>query len=210
VNKYNKTYYEIYAALVLSKISFLPNEFNIDWIQDKPDIQVGNIGVEVTSDAPKKYRSKLSIVNNLFNHGYSSDEKTDILKTLDKKGILTKDFSDDKNIVQLPVYKDAVILVNAIENKEVKYQEYSKQFPNCALFIFSYVFMLDIDEYKITEALKDKKYSFCPIFILSNDILFIWDNNSLSKQEVGEYLRNFNRTTMNYNDKYFDRYGKRK
>lgn len=45
---FNKTYFEIYAALVLCEIGYIDAPFNVEWIKEKPDIQYEDIGLEVT------------------------------------------------------------------------------------------------------------------------------------------------------------------
>ncbi|MDR0949667.1 MAG: hypothetical protein LBM69_09155 [Lachnospiraceae bacterium] len=151
MSKYNTTYFEIYAALVLSKIGFLPIDFNIEWIQDKPDIQVGSIGVEVTSDAPKEHRSDLSIVNEIFGHDFSPEEKAEHLKKLDKRRMISDRFSEDMNSIEFKIYENSDILSEAIKGKDEKLYSY-KKFYNNALFIFSSVYMLDTNNTKVTTA----------------------------------------------------------
>ena len=37
---------EVYAALVLVKTSQISEPFSTDWLKDRPDIQIGKLGIE--------------------------------------------------------------------------------------------------------------------------------------------------------------------
>lgn len=48
------TYNEIFAALVLVESTELPALFSAEWLRDRPDLQVGNIGIEVTESIQER------------------------------------------------------------------------------------------------------------------------------------------------------------
>ena len=45
---------EAYAAFVLIKTAQICEPFSIDWLKDKPDLQIGKFGIEVTEAIDNK------------------------------------------------------------------------------------------------------------------------------------------------------------
>ena|GEM_PF-1862493 len=204
-NIYDNTYYEIYALLVLFKSGYIECPFCIDWIKDKPDIQVGNIGIEVTTDAPSEYRKLTSIWNKLS--GLDPKSKKEELTKLDKHGLQKDNIFPNEGYASLPTL-NITCLMAKIKDKERKFSSYDG-FPVVGLFVFSFVFMLDEDESSIVKMLQDNKFSFSPIFIFSNGILFKWENSVLTKNDYTKFLAEFKTQAQQIRKKYFDNRGKR-
>ncbi len=207
-NSFNKTYFEIYAALTLANIGYFSEPFNIDWIKDKPDIQVNNLGIEVVRDIP----SYLGELENLWNktQGLTKKQKEEKLKIIDKKEKSKEYFSDDKMSMSLPVH-DEKLIVQAIRKKEGKFNLYDQRFE-IGLFIFSDVFLLDqIDRDKLIKIFTTEKSSYSSIFTKYHNKLFEWTDEELREHNLtGAELAQIKIQSQALNKKYFNSSGIRK
>lgn len=204
---YNKTYFEIYAALVLSEIGLLDKKFNIEWIKDKPDIQVDDIGVEVTRDIPMEEAEQISYFNRLA--GKTIREKNEELSRIDKKQKSKLWSSKSKDILELDI-NDITILQDAIKKKDNIVNCYTNN-QNISLFIFSSVFMLDVyDRYELESHLNKVVHRFKTIYILGNEKLFLWNEKKLIQICLSHKLTYFKKKAHELNSRYFDIHGNRK
>lgn len=58
---------EAYAALVLIKTAQICEPFSADWLKDKPDLQIGSFGIEVTEVIDKKDGEQRQIDSEILN-----------------------------------------------------------------------------------------------------------------------------------------------
>lgn len=206
-HNFNKTYYEIYAALILCKINFLKEPFSIDWIVDSPDIQSGFTGIEVTNDMPTDTGSQTALWNDTY--GLSKDKKIEIIDKRDKKKKFSREFSEDKMSMDFPVHNEEILL-QAIHKKQEKYDSY-KKFDEMCLFVFSRVFMLDRKENdEIRNILNKVEFDFSTIFIMSFNKIFEWKEGNVNDYTLTNLeIKNIHENTVRINERYFDSKGNR-
>ncbi len=207
-SKFNKTYDEIYAAMILCAVDFLKEPFSVDWIVDKPDIQIEFSGIEVTRDMPEVIGAQTALWNATY--GLSKEDKEKLIDKRDKKGKFSGSFSADKMSMSFPIY-DEEILLQAIEGKNLKYKNY-KKFDKNALFIFSTVFSLDLAETNtIKHILGEIEFEFSTIFIKSYNEVFEWNSGKVKHYTLpNNELKTLHERAVQINEKYFDSIGNRK
>ena len=181
-NKYDKTYNEIYAWLTLAEIEFFNVPFSADFIKNKPDLQVDDIGIGVEATRfighDNKNAKAYSIVNKIGH--LPPHEKREALKIIDKNG-------EHKNyLVDEGVYTNLKILtpeeqrngvLKTINKKIIKCASY-KKFDLMGLFI-----SVDSSPYNFSswQECLPRNSCFNIIFIYKDGILYKWENNALIK-----------------------------
>jgi len=136
---------EAYAALILIKTKQICEPFSTDWLRDRPDLQIGNFGVEVTEAIDKKdgeqrqldskilqcetYENANKYINNLKNPEKYSNEIMRLLSS-DSFSVGSGGGYKDKKAIDL--------IVNAIQDKSSKFLKYPdyKIFLRKGLYIF--------------------------------------------------------------------------
>ena len=205
-NNYNKTYFEIYAVLTLLDIGYL-EEFNVDIISDRPDIQFKDIGIEVTRDIPRQEAQQIGIFNKVLEK--PKEEKKRILQKYDRNKISKLSEVNNYSVLELDCF-DHEILTKAILGKNKKSNQYTKT-EVLDLYVFTTTFMFDLETPEtITLLLSDIKSNFDNIFIKSNDILFQYSNGQTIKHILNhKQLAYYKRKANKINHKYFDKFGNR-
>lgn len=136
---------EAYAALVLVETAQICEPFSADWLKDRPDLQIGNFGIEVTSaigtkDAEQRqldstvldcetYKDAIEYISNLNQPKEYRSEPMQ-LSDSDRFSLMSGGGYDDK--------KPLALIVNAIEVKSEKFLKYPnhKMFSRRGLYIF--------------------------------------------------------------------------
>ena len=208
-NKYDKTYEEIYAWLTLAEIGFFDIPFSANFIDDKPDLQVGNVGVEVTQffvhddKNPKAY----DIVNKIGH--LPPREKREELKRIDKKELHKNYLVDEGVYEKLEILtseeqRDGVL--KAINAKIIKCASY-KKFDTMGVFV-----SVDSSPYNFSDwqSCLPKNSCFDVIFIHKDGSLYKWENNSLIIYRTLENMRDRVQKAHDLRLRYFDDNGKRK
>lgn len=204
-NNFNKTYFEVYAALALEAIGEI-EKFNIDLILDKPDIQINNIGFEVTRDLSQDEAEQLNYFNKVS--GKPKTEKKRILDYIDPNKRSRLREHNDLSVLELDCH-GAEIIIEAIKKKNAKIDNYSN-FKIINLYIFTSTFMFDLkmtDE--VTELLSKVNSGFDNIFIHSHDAVFKYDGLTTCKYDIEDKLVYLAKEAMQLNNKYFDNFGNR-
>lgn len=205
---FNKTYFEIYAALVLCDIGYISAPFDVDWIREKPDIQYKDKGIEVT----RAITSDQGLQYNYFNKvsGKSLEEKKYILNNIDPRQQSKLWESEYLNVSEIPD-NHCGNLLKSINDKNKKIINY-KNFKQQSLFIFS---TLVQEAGEITEILSDDLQTinnrFDVIFVLNFDELIIFSNaKEMKHQFSSDKLTYFKEEAKSINRQYFDGFGIRK
>lgn len=161
---------EAYAALILIKTKQICEPFSTDWLRDRPDLQIGNFGIEVTEAIDKKggeqrqldsrilkcetYENANKYINNLkYPKKYSSEILQ--LPGSDRFALMSGGGYNDK--------KPIALIVNAIPDKSSKFLNYPdcKMFSRCGLYIFDRELrssMQLLDTESIRKATKDSVF----------------------------------------------------
>ena len=183
---------EAYAALVLVKTAQICEQFSADWLKDKPDLQIGNFGIEVTEAIDKKdgeqrqidseilnsetYENADTYINNLK---YPKKYRSEIKQLLgsERFSLMSGGGYNDK--------KPLTLIVNAIQDKSRKFLKYPdyKMFSRRGLYISDQELrpclqLLDIES--ILKATKDSVF----------DVVFVHQPHRLivvEKDEIKEY-----------------------
>ena len=78
--KHNHAWNEIFAALVLVEGGEIATPFSTEWLKDKPDLQIGNIGIEVTESV----RESSAAANRFANKMLGCDSYEDAMEMQNK------------------------------------------------------------------------------------------------------------------------------
>lgn len=205
---FNKTYFEIYAALVLCDVDYIDVPFHIDLIQERPDIQYEDIGVEVTRAVSSEEAQQLNYFNKIS--GKNKEKKEEILSKIDPKKKSQLWETENKNVLSFPT-GDGNLLVEAINNKNKKIIDY-KELKSQSLFVYSDL-VKDVSEIKeiLSKELRMDDFNFDTIFVLNFDDLIVFSKSEWNSHKFShEKLKYFKKEARALNKKYFDRYGNRK
>lgn len=135
---------EAYAALVLIKTAQICEPFSADWLKDKPDLQIGSFGIEVTEVIDKKDGEQRQIDSEILNCETYENANTYInnLKYPRKYRSETKELPGSERFILTNGggYNDKkplTLIVNAIQNKSRKFLKYHdhKTFSRRGLYI---------------------------------------------------------------------------
>lgn len=138
---------EAYAALILINTTQICRPLSTDWLRDKPDLQIGNFGIEVTEAIDKKegeqrhwdlkvlecetYDNANKFINNLRDPNKFNSEIMQ-LPNSDRFSLVDGGGYDDKRSV--------TYIINAIKyksNKFIKYPDF-KKFSRRGLYIIDH------------------------------------------------------------------------
>lgn len=172
---------EAYAAFVLVKTAQICKPFSIDWLKDRPDLQVGNFGIEVTRaiDTQDAEQSKLDSEVLACQTYEAAHEKISKLKKPEKYRSEPRQLpgSNRFSLLSGGGYDDAKplkLIVHAIERKNrkfIKYPDYER-FSQRGLYIFDDEIRPSGHPLSVESILKPMKDS---VF----DVVFIHQNNKL-------------------------------
>jgi len=135
---------EAYAALVLIKTAQICEPFSADWLKDKPDLQIGSFGIEVTEVIDKKDGEQRQIDSEILNCETYENANTYInnLKYPRKYRSETKELPGSERFILTNGggYNDKkplTLIVNAIQDKSRKFLKYHdhKTFSRRGLYI---------------------------------------------------------------------------
>jgi hypothetical protein len=135
---------EVYAGLALITIGQIQEPFSMDWLQDRPDLQIGNFGIEVTEAISERQGEKRDIEEKMFSC------KT--IESLNKyKGTLTKPNKYQFDVLTVPDTSCITIgtgggyneehsikvITDSIEKKSDKFRKYPdyERFSRRGLYI---------------------------------------------------------------------------
>lgn len=161
---------EAYAALILIKTTQICEPLSTDWLKDRPDLQIGNFGIEVTEAIDEKggeqrqldsrilkcetYENANKYVKNLkYPEKYSNEILR--LKGSDRFALMSGGGYNDK--------KPIALIVNAIQDKSSKFLKY----PDCKMFSRRGLYIFDgelrpsmqlLDTESIRKATKDSAF----------------------------------------------------
>ncbi|HKL10940.1 MAG TPA: hypothetical protein VJ990_05825 [Clostridia bacterium] len=128
---------EVYAALVLVKTSQISEPFSTDWLKDRPDIQIGKFGIEVTEAIGKREGEQRQLDSNILRcETYENANKyISNLKYPKKYHSETKQLpgSERFSLMSGGGYNDKEfndLIVNRIHDKSSKFLKY----PDCKKF----------------------------------------------------------------------------
>lgn len=205
-NRYNKTYFEIYAALTLLEIGYIDCNC-IDIIVDRPDIQCNGIGIEVTRDIPQLAAQQTNYFNKVS--GEPKNKKLKILQKIDRNRISNLWDTEDYNFLMFNAWDDSIIK-QVISKKNKKIGGYDKN-NQLDLYIFTSTFDFDTRTSKeVTEFLFEIESDFDSIFIMSHATLFKYSEGITMKYEFNfGRLKHFKSEANRLNYMYFDSMGNR-
>ena len=170
---FDAKYDEIYAWLILKDIGFFTMEFSADFIVDQPDLQVGNIGVEVTRAVSRSNQPKISKMNEIGH--LPPDEKRRVLERRDKKGF-HKNYLVEEGVYPLDVIsknEQCEHIIKAIEDKNKKFLSY-KKFETMGLFV-NVESSMNIFSDVLDDFLEPNSY--CDVIVIkTTDLIYKWEN----------------------------------
>jgi len=184
---------EAYAALVLIKTAQICEPFSADWLKDKPDLQIGNFGIEVTEAIDKKDGEQRQIDSKILNcETYENANKyINSLKYPRKYRSEIKQLPDSErfSLMSGGGYNDKkplTLIVNSVHDKSRKFLKYPdhKMFSRRGLYIFDQELrpclqILDIESILI--ATKDSVFDV--VFIHQQHRLIVVEkDNELTKE----------------------------
>lgn len=184
---------EAYAAFVLIKTDQICEPFSIDWLKDKPDLQIGKFGIEVTEAIDKKDGEQRHIDSKILEcKSYEDANKyINCLKYPNKNRSETKQlpYSERFYITRGGGYNDKNandLIITAIQDKTRKFLKYSEheKFSRRGLYIFDQELrpcMQLIDINAILNATKDSIFDV--VFIHQPNKLYVFEKNDETIRE---------------------------
>lgn len=193
---------EAYAAFVLIKTSQICEPFSSDWLKDKPDLQIGKFGIEVTAAIDNKDGEQCHIDSKIWECKTYEDANKYInsLKYPNKNRSETKQlpYSERFYITRGGGYNDKKandLIINAIQNKTRKFLKYPEHenFSRRGLYIFDQELrpcMQLIDFNAILNATKESIFDV--VFIQQPNKLYVFKKNdeTISEHPIDMINRN--------------------
>ena len=128
--KHNHTWNEIFAALVLVESGELTAPFSNEWLKDRPDLQIGNTGIEVTESVRESSAAADRFANKLL----SCDSYEDAMEMQNKNRkadefrpfqiLDTPDFGIDYRTSGWDENDVMYLIAQCINNKQEKWKNY--------------------------------------------------------------------------------------
>lgn len=129
--KHNHARNEIFAALVLVESGEIATPFSTEWLKDKPDLQIGDIGIEVTESVRESSAAADRFANKLLSC-YSYEDAMEMQNKNRKADefrpfqiLDTPDFGIDYQTSGWDENDVMYLIAQCINNKQEKWQNYT-------------------------------------------------------------------------------------
>ena len=177
-------YQEIFAWCILVNIGFFNIPFSEDYLVGEPDLQVGNVGFEVTQAVFSKHNTVGDSMLNKIGH-LPANEKRFFLDKHDKKG-LHKNYDVDDGAYTLesvPKKGQKESIIAAINKKVALFESY-KKFATMGLFINAESSMNKFSDVLTEFSEANTKYDI--LVIKTTDLIYKFENNAWTKHNAIE------------------------
>ena len=173
-------FYEAFTALILIKMGFINKAYSDSWLQDRPDLQIEDLGIEVTNaistneGEQRFFQQKILGCKTVADANSNSVTKTSKNKNKIKTIDGTPYFYVSTGLKPCNEEETSNHIINQIQAKHMKFQNYPNQnrFSEKWLFVFAEDIFSDIFplNFKSIRCEVDKSI-FDRVFILLNHYL---------------------------------------